>query len=534
MGQAYPDMYNDVFGPIMQPFSSSHTAAPCRIGLLANCVLGEEVQDIHIQTHPEGSFATSLRMMSVDLALLSGSTGHMPYDGIMWNIKDYCRERGITYDFLFEPVAETKRHSSAKVTLTGKSGKKIWLVGDSIGGGLVETVCINGYYATFTGDSYSVLFFDAENKLDFAAASAKLEGKLEKLEDGNIKQDGLGTLYFYNTPDQITAEDVRALTGWQDVAVLKPFVAVIRQKERGAKVFGSFTEWKALAKESGKSLDEIAIEYQMNSSGWSREEVVAYMRDIIYKKMHRTTHAHLEENLDAKDTPFTGHHYRQWKAHAEQGQNFVGDTMARAITYAMAAQAPVPGVEFVPAPMGAGGGLLYSSVGAVKETFGYSDDDVVRGLFVAAGIGIVCFTRTDPGGLNIGCAGEQGMSSCMAAGAIVAMCGGTIEQIEAAASTAMQTAVGWPCDISPGCKNQPCYSRALSGVTNALLFAQLALSGRDHVFPLDEVIDVADEAGRALQTSKPCLAHQDTDTARRCKAEFDAWGKEQEKAASAG
>ena len=31
----YPEFYNDVFGPVMQPGSSSHTAGPCRLGYLA-------------------------------------------------------------------------------------------------------------------------------------------------------------------------------------------------------------------------------------------------------------------------------------------------------------------------------------------------------------------------------------------------------------------------------------------------------------------------------------------------------------------
>ena len=39
----YPEFFNDVFGPVMQPGSSSHTAGPCRLGYLAGCLLGEPV-----------------------------------------------------------------------------------------------------------------------------------------------------------------------------------------------------------------------------------------------------------------------------------------------------------------------------------------------------------------------------------------------------------------------------------------------------------------------------------------------------------
>ena len=45
---SYPEFFNDVFGPIMQPGSSSHTAGPCRIGYLARSLLGEELRAIHV------------------------------------------------------------------------------------------------------------------------------------------------------------------------------------------------------------------------------------------------------------------------------------------------------------------------------------------------------------------------------------------------------------------------------------------------------------------------------------------------------
>ena len=54
---AYPDLFNDVFGPVMQPGSSSHFAGPCRIGLLAGYLLGEAPSHIRILLDEGGSFA---------------------------------------------------------------------------------------------------------------------------------------------------------------------------------------------------------------------------------------------------------------------------------------------------------------------------------------------------------------------------------------------------------------------------------------------------------------------------------------------
>ena len=49
MVNLYPEFYNDVFGPLMQHGSSSHMAAPCRIGCLCASLLGEETAEILVE-----------------------------------------------------------------------------------------------------------------------------------------------------------------------------------------------------------------------------------------------------------------------------------------------------------------------------------------------------------------------------------------------------------------------------------------------------------------------------------------------------
>ena len=53
----YPDLFNDVFGPVMQPGSSSHTAGPCRLGYLAHCLLQAPLKKITVVLDPWGSFS---------------------------------------------------------------------------------------------------------------------------------------------------------------------------------------------------------------------------------------------------------------------------------------------------------------------------------------------------------------------------------------------------------------------------------------------------------------------------------------------
>ena len=67
------------------------------------------------------------------------------------------------------------------------------------------------------------------------------------------------------------------------------------------------------------------------------------------------------------------------------------------------ASAGIPGVEVVAGPMGSGGGYIHAALWAVKEARGFSADDLLRGLFIAAGIGAIAYSRTEPTGERTGC-----------------------------------------------------------------------------------------------------------------------------------
>jgi L-serine dehydratase len=94
----------------------------------------------------------------------------------------------------------------------------------------------------------------------------------------------------------------------------------------------------------------------------------------------------------------------------------------------------------------------------------------------------------------------------MAAAALVELTGGTPQQAEHAASFAIQAATGLPCDPIPGGYEQPCLSRIVAAVSQALVFADLALAGADAVLPFHEALDAADRVGRSLAPELKCTA----------------------------
>ncbi|NLL77059.1 MAG: hypothetical protein GX235_07415 [Clostridiales bacterium] len=468
MLELYPDFYNDVFGPIMQPGSSSHTAGPCRIGYVASCLLDAPLKRIQVYLDPEGSFAGTFGWMSEDLGMLAGAYGFLPEEEKIFDIRQILNEEGILYQFIFEKIAESSHPNAVKFVLTDRDGEQVVLVGNSIGGGMIEVVWAMGIPISYKGDKELVIH---TNRRQY---------------------------------------------------VLRPILPVITTEKKKPQLFSDFEEWIRIAEEKHLSLWETALVYEENSSGWDREEIIEYMR-VIQRLLKRQTDYIDEAREQLLETSLSGYHFRKWESYCKQSHPVIGDVITNALTYAYRVQAFRRGVRIVPGPMGTGGGYLYSAVRAVMEARNLSDEDALHGLFVAAGVGAICYTRSEPTGEATGCAGECGVCSAMAAAAITEMSGGTPGQVESAASLALQAAIGWPCDPIPGGKNQPCFSRFTTAITMAITFSELALSGRDGVVPFHEVVDVMDKVGREMPSGLKCTAEGGlcaSPKAEQCKAKM--------------
>ncbi len=142
---AYPEFFNDVFGPVMQPGSSSHTAAPCRLGRLAGDLLGEKLARVRVLFDRKGSFAGTFGVMAEDRAMVAGALGMAPDDRRLFSAFELAAEAGVTCSFEFTSLTESYHPNAMKFELTGASGRTVTLVGVSTGGGMVETVVVDGF-----------------------------------------------------------------------------------------------------------------------------------------------------------------------------------------------------------------------------------------------------------------------------------------------------------------------------------------------------------------------------------------------------
>jgi len=122
-------------------------------------------------------------------------------------------------------------------------------------------------------------------------------------------------------------------------------------------------------------------------------------------------------------------------------------------------------------------------------------------LLTASAIGGIIKQNASISGAEVGCQGEVGSASAMAAGGLAAIMGGTPEQIENAAEIALEHHLGMTCDPIGGLVQVPCIERNGLGAIKAVSAAALSLRGDGtHFVSLDACIKTMLETGKDMNT----------------------------------
>merc|ERR1719436_1099236 len=101
---------------------------------------------------------------------------------------------------------------------------------------------------------------------------------------------------------------------------------------------------------------------------------------------------------------------------------------------------------------------------------------------------------------EVGCQGEIGVASSMAAAEICEILGGDLRMVENAAEIAMEHNLGLTCDPIGGLVQIPCIERNAMGAVKAIDASRLALRGNGlHHVSLDKVIETMRQTGKDMQ-----------------------------------
>ena len=179
------------------------------------------------------------------------------------------------------------------------------------------------------------------------------------------------------------------------------------------------------------------------------------------------------------------------------------DIMNHLNLYAMSVnEENAAGGRIVTAPTNGAAGIIPAVLKYCQEAHNkQSNEDVYTYFLTSAAMGILYKEGASISGAEVGCQGEVGVASSMAAAGITAMLGGTIEQIENAAEIAMEHHLGLTCDPIAGLVQIPCIERNAMGSVKAVNASRLALIGDgQHHVSLDKVIKTMKQTGLDMQS----------------------------------
>lgn len=278
--------------------------------------------------------------------------------------------------------------------------------------------------------------------------------------------------------------------------------------------FSTLAELSAQCREASKTLGRYMIEEQARESGKSEDEVFGQMAGY-YGIMKEAVRKGTTEETKSR-SGLTGGDAKRVMQYRASGEPSLGGEASAAMAYALAVSEVNASMgRIIATPTAGSCGIIPGVFVSSQERFGWSDEQIVEGLFAAGAIGYVIANRSFISGAEGGCQAEVGSAVGMAAGALTELRGGTAEQAVHAVGLALKNSLGLICDPVGGLVEIPCIVRNGFGAVTALAAADMALAGVRSVIPSDEVIGVMKDIGASMpeahrETAKGGLAQTPT------------------------
>lgn len=263
--------------------------------------------------------------------------------------------------------------------------------------------------------------------------------------------------------------------------------------------FGSAVEMLEMGQRSGKTIAEMKQANELSHmSQAALTQDLDRLRDAMFECIDRGLRVEgvLPGGLGVKRRAKNIHDQLQ----AESGQNLnqphvINDWMS---VYAMAVnEENAAGGRVVTSPTNGAAGVLPAVLRYYRDhCVGATETGMRRFLLTAAAIGGVIKHNASISGAEVGCQGEVGSASAMAAAGLCAALGGSNEQVENAAEIALEHHLGMTCDPVAGLVQVPCIERNGLGAIKAVSAASLSLRGDgSHFMPLDNCIEAMRQTG---------------------------------------
>ncbi|MGD9566794.1 MAG: L-serine ammonia-lyase, iron-sulfur-dependent, subunit alpha [Sedimentibacter sp.] len=471
----------EVIGPVMVGPSSSGTAGMARVGFAAGKFLDCPLKKLNLVFHPRHSEYAGLRS---HVALIGGVMGIPEYDPMLKEAMTIAKERGIevTASMFEEPLP--KSGLTVRLEMTQENGEQCNITGISVGGGSIAIIGINDFEVELSSTAkYLFVWSDSD-----VSDEIKKITKIPLVKKNENKGKYLIYMEVTDGIEEILKNSVQKINSVTKVLFTEPFLKFGYVPH--TPLFKTFSELMALSDRTDKDVAELAIEYEMVRSGKTRKEIWNNMEKNL-EYMKETVNDGLTKEIKTLFGFGTGKDGKKMMKAIEENKLLGGSTLTRAIAKALATMEMDCSMNrVVAAPTGGSCGIVPGCILTVQEDRNYSDEELVKSLFVAAAAGVcMYFQNASFSGMGGGCQGEIGVSSAIAAAALAYLGGGDTKTVCHAMALSMKNILGLICDRIGGSSEIPCIRRNGIGVANAFSGCDMALAGIESYVTPDEVIE---------------------------------------------
>ncbi len=253
-------------------------------------------------------------------------------------------------------------------------------------------------------------------------------------------------------------------------------------------------------REEGEPLWRIILSQEQELTGLSKDRIMERLNER-YEVMAASARGALERPLPTAGNLISGcasQHQQYLLRHNGLCGDFINRVMAHALS---CSEVNAAMGRICACPTAGACGIVPAVLVTMEEDGGYSRQESVEALLVAAGVGAIVMDNASVAGAVGGCQAECGVAGAMAAAAAVQLAGGTARQCCDAFGIALMNVMGLVCDPIAGLVQIPCAQRNASQAVGALLAADLALGGMRCPVTPDEMVSTMAKVGAALPLS---------------------------------
>lgn len=206
----------DIIGPVMVGPSSSHTAGAVKIGFVSRKLLGEPVSKAEILLH--GSFYATGKGHGTQYALVAGLLGMKEDDSRIPDSFELAEKQGMCFSF-GNINLKNVHPNSVQLNLTGINGRYLEIIGESVGGSIINIASIDGLSANFSGDNPTLIVHNKDQPGHVAEVTSMLAHKSVNIASMQLYRAHRGgdAVMVLECDQEIPEESVKWLTKLEGV-----------------------------------------------------------------------------------------------------------------------------------------------------------------------------------------------------------------------------------------------------------------------------------------------------------------------------